>query len=198
MPNKRLFSSPATIALLNGRASAFVIPWKKEVVKTYEIMGLNFVETFFAPCQPGDTVFILETWKILKRYNFFNHVELLIEFKDGDTKIFTVKNDKQWRSLLSTIISRDEKEFRYTIDYYPPRRSPATMPNAACRHVMKVGKVGAVQGKNIVGYMSNNLGFCKKLADYYKECKIAFRQWFIETYPHLDMDSWLWYIEKGI
>ena len=200
MPNIRLYPDQETIALLNGGATAFVIPWDKQppsstVGCSKELHTTNYIcfdccsvetATYKSPCQPGDTVFLLEPWDMWRE-----------TLKSDNTPYLDLKLVPIYKADYSI-------EDLGNMEGFATWRSPVTMPNKACRHVMKVGKVEAVQVKDIVGHQANLLGFCKELHDHellhsggYRECKIAFREWFTTTYPHLNMDSWLWYIEKG-
>lgn len=87
----------------------------------------------------------------------------------------------------------DSKLFRTVLRWH----SPATMPNIACRHIWTAGKIEAVRVKRLTVKQARNIILEKScdIGHYFRGH--YFRDWFAETYPHLNMDSWVWYIEKG-
>lgn len=129
--------------------------------------GLVYSRDFKPPCQPGDTAYICETWDGFQSYNpafdTFDWYDIIYKVDGGKT--------------------HGGKYARW--------RSPATMPNIACRRIWTIKSVEAVQVKNIVLLMIHDfrkLGFMKSTELF---------DWLTTTYPHLDMNAWMWYVEKG-
>ena len=168
--NVRIPLKDSTAKLIAGGAKAFVLPIEPQLSYTWDInaegWSIKEIEPF---CQPGDTLYLLETWSWISRLD-------IESFRIGDT-------------------SKQEFQYVYKADYTGDFgklhwRSPVTMQTkdidkSPCRHIWTDWKIEAVQFSEITFEQ------CKKLGLQNVE------GWFTETYPHLNMDSWVWYIEKG-
>ena len=216
MPNNRIPLNNSTAKLLNSGSTAFILPWPKQPPKdthSFSRIALGGLDRFrrykkdkeygagtteedwFPPAQSGKPLYLLETWATAA-----------------------------WSRKVKYLYKADYKKGEFIYEY-PEWRSPVTMPNSACRLVWKDWKVEAVQVKDIIGHQWEKCGASmniwninglpeKDIEEIKTNPKYSLLDdgWFIEhgnidmnvvinefttTYPHLGMNAWVWYFEKG-
>lgn len=143
-------------------------------------------EFYKLPFKEGDTAYLLETWRI-KSYNPEGSI-YVIEYKSGGEKLIQYISKKY--SLLNLKLYYG---IYILIDSNKGWRSPATMPNIACRHVWTISKVEAVQAKDITFCQLESIG-----VKWVQKSSLSnvLMNWLNTTYPHLSMDSWGFYFER--
>ena len=75
---------------------------------------------------------------------------------------------------------------------------PVTMPSRKppCRHVWTIGKVEAVQVKDInTPEMIHKINASLQKIAYNEKC-YEFRNWYTTTYPDASLDDWWWWVER--
>ena len=177
MSNVRICLKDETVKLVANEAKALWLPFREQPQFWNEHNRTYFYKSDrpISPVQPGDTVFLLETWRIWS-YNKWSGTGI-IEYKiDSEKKLI---NGFGWNNRS---LQRGTKWL-----------SPCTMPNIACRWKWIINKIEAVQLKQLDIIEIQKIMGCNENPEIMED----FDAHIISVKPDVTGDSWGWYFEKG-